>query len=66
MPAKIFDTSFLPDPQDMAFPPEREMPITTWECASSIAVTVSLMLQPHDQAVVPTRNSTVVRFVSGF
>lgn len=59
MPSKIFVTSFLPEPQDTAFPPERAISIETSLPLSAAGATLRTMLYPQDQAVVPTWKVTV-------
>jgi hypothetical protein len=43
IPAKIFSTSFLPDPQETVFPPERAISIDTL-LLFSVGVTFRIML----------------------
>jgi hypothetical protein len=44
MPAKIFETSFFPEPQETAFPPERAISIETLLELFSAGTTFSTML----------------------
>lgn len=59
IPSKIFTTSFLPEPQETALPPERAISTDTSLPLSAAGATLRIMLYPQDQAVIPTWKVTV-------